>query len=60
MYDYKYAIQSRADELAQERYGKDFYDLTDEQQYKLFTEAEESEGDALSARADLLRDSEAS
>jgi len=38
--DLKAMYQRRADELAQERFGKDFYDLTEEQQYKIFGDAE--------------------
>jgi hypothetical protein len=37
--DYKYDMQMIAEELAEERYGKDFYDLPDEVQYRLYDEA---------------------
>lgn len=39
MSDYKYGAQLIAEELADERYGKGFYECTDQQQYELYTEA---------------------
>ena len=37
--DYKYAMQMRAEEIAEERFGCEFYSLTPEQQYKVFDDA---------------------
>jgi hypothetical protein len=39
MSDYKYGMQLIAEELAEDRYGKGFYELTDEQQFSLYNEA---------------------
>lgn len=40
--DYKFDMQMIAEELASERYGKDFYDLPAEQRDALFNEAMEN------------------
>jgi hypothetical protein len=37
MSDYKYGAQLIAEELAEEKYGKTFYECTDEQQCELYT-----------------------
>jgi len=37
--DYKYDMQMIAEELAEERFGKDFYELPQETQFQLFDEA---------------------
>jgi len=37
--DYKYDMQMIAEELAEERFGKDFYDLPQDVQFQLFEEA---------------------
>lgn len=37
--DYKYAMQLIAEEMAWERYDKDFYSLPQETQFALFDEA---------------------
>lgn len=39
MGDYKYAMQLIAEELAEERYEKDFYELPQDVQFALFDEA---------------------
>lgn len=39
MGDYKMGAQLIAEKLADERYGKGFYECTDDQQYELYTEA---------------------
>jgi len=39
MSDYKYGSYLIAEDLAEELYGKGFYECTDEQQYELYTEA---------------------
>lgn len=43
MYDYKRAILERAMQEAEDRYGKDFYDLPDDLQDKVYGEAIEAE-----------------
>lgn len=53
--DYKYDIQMIAEDLAQEKYGKGFYDCTDDQQYELYTVAMETWRDRLCDQADYLR-----
>lgn len=37
--DYKYEIQLLAEEMAQEIYGLDFYDLSGEEQIKVYSDA---------------------
>ena len=37
--DYKYDIQVLAEELAEAKYGKDYYDLSDEQQTEVYEQA---------------------
>lgn len=39
MNDYKYEIQILAEELAEVKFNKDFYDLTDEQQSEVYEQA---------------------
>jgi hypothetical protein len=39
--DYKGAIQEAADVLAMERFDTEFYNLTEKQQYEIYTKAEE-------------------
>ena len=39
MEDYKYQMQLIAEEMAEERYGKDFYDLPQDVQFTLYDEA---------------------
>lgn len=55
--DYKYAMQMRAEEIAEEEYGMDFYDLPEHIQTKVFREAEEGHFDDMAHRADMMRDS---
>ncbi len=38
-FDYKYAIQQRAEELASQRYGEDYYDLPEDLRETLYEEA---------------------
>lgn len=45
MGDYKEAIQLYADEIAWENYEKDFYDLSEELQDKIYTQAKERYAD---------------
>jgi hypothetical protein len=53
--DYKYDIQMIAEELAQEKYEKEFYDLTSDQQYEVYTLANQHYIERLCDRADYLR-----
>ena len=52
MIDIKEQYSIRAEELAYERFGKEFYDLTDEQQLKVYGDAEQDVWD------DLMTDAE--
>lgn len=56
--DYKYAIQMIAEEMAEEKYGKDFYDLSDDAQYEVYTEASRRYWDRLADLGDYLRKAE--
>ena len=40
MSDYKYEMQMEAERLAEERFGVDFYDLPENEQYNVFLDAE--------------------
>jgi hypothetical protein len=55
MSDYKWQMQMRAEEIAQDRYEKDFYDLPESVQYEVFTEAMEGVTDGYVSRGDALR-----
>ena len=41
-HDYKYEMQMLAEEAAERKYGRDFYDLPSETQYIMFRRAEET------------------
>lgn len=41
MSDYKGILDEHAEEIAQQNYGKGFYDLSEELQEKVYAEAEE-------------------
>ena len=56
--DYKYDMQMIAEELAEERYGREFYDLPKNLQYETFSEAMQAYSDRLADRADYLRKAE--
>lgn len=58
MSDYKWQCQMKAEEIAQKEYDKEFYELSDDLQHKVFTEAMESVRDSYCAKADHLRDQE--
>ena len=58
MMDYKEAYQLHAEELAQERYGMDFYDLSSELQSAIYDEAMRQVTDNWYAVADQMRDEE--
>jgi len=55
--DYKYDIHLRAEEIASERYGADFYDLTPDQRHEVYSEAMAAWSDDLASRGDHLRKS---
>lgn len=52
--NYKEEIQERADEIAGEKYDKDFYDLTEEQQDEVYEEAQEALTDHYVSVADSM------
>jgi len=54
--DYKEWIMERASDLAQERYGKLYYDLPEHQQEELFNEAEKDYVDYYAAQIDAAYD----
>lgn len=52
--DYKDWIQSKADELALEEYDRDFYELTDEAQDRIYNRAVELYKDYMADRIDMV------
>jgi hypothetical protein len=50
--DYKYEMQMRAEELAEEEYGVDFYALSQDQQFTVFERARQDWIDARVSKAD--------
>lgn len=55
---YKDDIQEQADEIAFQKYGKDFYDLSEKQQDEVYEEAQEAYTDNLASQADAMKDRE--
>lgn len=53
--DYKEAIQVHADEIAWDKYGKDFYDLSEDEQDKVYEEAQEQYVDHFTSQIDKMR-----
>lgn len=53
---YKDEIQEHADDLAYQKYGKDFYDLTEEQQEEIYKEAQEMFNDDFASQADSMKE----
>jgi len=51
---YKDEIQQFADELAAEKYDKDFYDLSEKQQDEVYAEAQERYVDHFTSLADSM------
>ena len=51
-------IQNIADELADEIYGKDFYDLSGRQQSKVYEKAIRKLNDLMADKADMMRKGE--
>ena len=54
--DYKMDTTERAWEIAEERYGVDFYDLPTDKQDAVYREATEAWTDAMASQADYLND----
>ncbi len=54
--DYKYDMQMIAEEIAQEEYGEDFYDLPSDLQHQVFLRAEDRWVDRAASGADYLND----
>ena len=52
-------IQQIADELAESKYGKDFYDLSGRQQSEVYEEAIRELNDMMADKADMMRKGEA-
>jgi len=52
----KEEIQERADEIAGEKYGKAFYELSEKQQDKVYEEAQESWTDHYASLADSMKE----
>lgn len=52
--DYKEMIQQFADEIASEKYDKDFYDLTEKQKDEVYEEAQERCTDHYVSLADSM------
>ena len=57
--DYKMRIQEKAEEIAEENYGKDFYDLSGSMQSKIYERAIREIEDMLADQADMMRKGEA-
>lgn len=51
---YKDDIQEHANEIASQKYDKDFYDLTEKQQDEVYTQAQEQYFDNLYSQADSM------
>ncbi len=51
-------IQSIADEIADEDFGQEFYDLSQKQQDRVYRKAIQKLNDMLADRADMMRKSE--
>jgi hypothetical protein len=56
MSDYKYEIQMEAERLAEERFGVDFYDLPENEQYNVFLDAEVNWSEKKAAQAEAAYD----
>jgi hypothetical protein len=56
--DYKYEMQLIAEQIAEDEYGKDFYELSQDLQYQVFTRAEREYVERACDRADYLRKAE--
>ena len=58
MSDYKFDMQLIAEQIAENRYGRDFYELPIELQIEVFGEATQEWSDRQADRADFLRKAE--
>jgi len=56
MHDYKYEMQMLAEETAEEVYGKGFYELSQEEQYRVFRGAEGDWVEKMAGSADGRED----
>ena len=56
MLDIEEATQNKAEELAEQRYGREFNDLPQSLQYKVWQDAEIAVQEALNERAEALLD----
>ncbi|GAI24463.1 unnamed protein product [marine sediment metagenome] len=56
MFDVKDMTTLKADEIADQRYGREFYDLPKDQQFKVWHEAEAFVRDQIATEADALVD----
>lgn len=54
--DYKWDIQVRAEELAMDRYGIEFYELPEHRRDSIYREAMTDWSEGLAAKADWLND----
>ena len=54
--DYKYEMQLRAEELAEELHGKDFSSLSSDEQYRIYEKASQAWYDEQADRAEGLED----
>ena len=52
--DYKYEMQMIAEDLAEQKYGREFYNLPKDTQYQIFLQAEEVWMDKAITAAELL------
>jgi len=51
-------VQNRAEEIAEEKYGEDFYDMDKDRQIEVFQVAEDEFMDEWAGRIDALYDAE--
>jgi len=56
MYDLDHAIQYKADEICDQRYGREFNDLPNKIQYDVWREAEDIVRDNLADKAEMEGD----
>jgi len=54
--NYKDEIQEYADEIASQKYDKDFYDLTEKQQDEVYEEAQERYIDNFTSQIDSMQE----
>ena len=54
MFDLKDAMQTEADQIAEQRYGREFYDLPNHIQHEVWCEAESIVRDKVADQADAI------